>query len=103
MPTERRPNFFIVGAQKSGTSSLAAQLGLHPQVFMSFPKEPGYLAFGDSGYVFSTDTAGRGRRAATSSRMSIVILDCLQGPLRISRYWQKRAPGTSVCRAWRAN
>ena len=50
--TEHRPNLFIVGAQKSGTSALSAWLGQHPQVFMSFPKEPGYLAFLEQGYQF---------------------------------------------------
>jgi hypothetical protein len=35
-----RPNLFLIGAMKSGTSSLHAQLGRHPQVFMSAPKEP---------------------------------------------------------------
>lgn len=52
MPTDTRPNLFIVGAQKSGTSALAAWLGQHPEVCMSFPKEPGYLAFGESGYTY---------------------------------------------------
>lgn len=52
MPTEARPNLFLVGAQKCGTSALAGWLGQHPQVLMSFPKEPGYLAFGASGYDF---------------------------------------------------
>jgi hypothetical protein len=52
MPTEARPNLFIVGAQKSGTSALAGWLGEHPHVCMSFPKEPGFLAFGESGYPF---------------------------------------------------
>lgn len=52
MPTERRPNLFIVGAQKSGTSALAGLLGQHPEILMSFPKEPGYLAFGEAGYWF---------------------------------------------------
>lgn len=52
MPTETRPNLFIVGAQKSGTSALAGWLGQHPEACMSFPKEPGFLAFGESGYCF---------------------------------------------------
>jgi len=52
MPTERRPNLFIVGVQKSGTSALAGMLGHHPEVYMSFPKEPGFLAFGADGYPF---------------------------------------------------
>ncbi len=52
MPTETRPNLFIVGAQKSGTSALAGWLSQHPEACMSFPKEPGYLAFGEAGYTF---------------------------------------------------
>ncbi len=41
------PNFFILGAQKAGTTSLHRYLGQHPQVFMSPNKEPQYFAFGD--------------------------------------------------------
>lgn len=52
MPTEKRPNLFIVGAQKSATSALAGWLVRHPEAFMSQPKEPGYLAFGEKGYHF---------------------------------------------------
>lgn len=52
MPTDRRPNLFIVGAQKSGTSALSAWLGQHPHACMSFPKEPGFLAFGENGYPY---------------------------------------------------
>lgn len=33
------PNFFIIGAAKSGTSSLHAYLSKHPQILMSTPKE----------------------------------------------------------------
>ncbi len=37
------PTLFIVGAQKSGTSSLHAYLDQHPEIFMTKPlKEPGY-------------------------------------------------------------
>lgn len=36
------PNFLIIGAQKSGTTSLYRYLRRHPDIFMSFPmKEPG--------------------------------------------------------------
>jgi Sulfotransferase family len=35
-----RPNLFLVGAMKSGTSYLSGLLGAHPAVFMSSPKEP---------------------------------------------------------------
>ena len=40
----RRPNLFVVGSMKAGTSSLARYLGAHPDVFMtSDPKEPTYF------------------------------------------------------------
>lgn len=39
----RRPNFFILGAPKCGTTSMAEWLGEHPGVFMSTPKEPTYF------------------------------------------------------------
>lgn len=42
---ERRPDFFIVGAFKSGTTALYEYLRRHPQVFMPFHKEPNF--FGD--------------------------------------------------------
>jgi Sulfotransferase domain len=42
----KRPNFFIVGAPKCGTTSLAKWLGEHSQIFMSNPKEI---------YFFDTD------------------------------------------------
>jgi len=35
-----KPNFFIVGAMKSGTSSIHSILADHPEIFMSQPKEP---------------------------------------------------------------
>lgn len=36
----KKPNFFIIGAPKCGTTSLAAWLSDHPQVFFSQCKEP---------------------------------------------------------------
>ena len=33
------PNFIMIGAMKSGTSSLHAYLDEHPDIFMSYPKE----------------------------------------------------------------
>jgi hypothetical protein len=43
MSAAPRPNLFIVGAMKSGTSSLHSYLGAHPSIFMSEPKEPCYF------------------------------------------------------------
>lgn len=34
------PDFFVIGAQKAGTSTLCAMLDAHPQVVISNPKEP---------------------------------------------------------------
>lgn len=42
----KRPNFFIIGAPKCGTTSLAHWLGQHPNIFMSPAKEP---------YFYNTD------------------------------------------------
>jgi LPS sulfotransferase NodH len=39
------PNFFIIGAARSGTTLLAEMLRLHPDVFITEPKEPHFLAF----------------------------------------------------------
>jgi len=39
-----RPNFFIIGAPKCGTTSLARYLGGHPHVFITTPKEPCYFS-----------------------------------------------------------
>jgi len=38
-----KPNLFIIGAMKSGTTSLHNYLDMHPQIFMSANKEPGYF------------------------------------------------------------
>jgi hypothetical protein len=37
------PDFFIIGAQKAGTSSLHHYLGQHPELSPSFPKETHYF------------------------------------------------------------
>lgn len=39
----KKPNFFIIGAPKCGTTSLAAWLGQHPQVYFSPVKEPHFF------------------------------------------------------------
>ncbi len=38
------PDYFIIGAMKCGTTTLAAQLGAQDGVFMSNPKEPNYFS-----------------------------------------------------------
>lgn len=39
------PNFLIIGAAKSGTTSLWAYLRQHPQIFLSSNKEPNFFVF----------------------------------------------------------
>jgi len=39
----KKPNFFIIGAPKCGTTSLASWLAEHPEVFISSIKEPDYF------------------------------------------------------------
>lgn len=55
----RLPNFFILGAPKCGTTSLAAWLSMHPNVYMSPVKEPNF---------FNTDLASQARRTPVQYR-----------------------------------
>lgn len=41
---DKKVSLFIVGQPKSGTTALAHQLSLHPDICMSIPKEPHYFA-----------------------------------------------------------
>lgn len=52
---EIRPNLFIIGAAKSGTTSLHGYLKRHPQIFMSEPKEPSYFTPAVGYYPSSLD------------------------------------------------
>ncbi|UOQ87010.1 sulfotransferase domain-containing protein [Gracilibacillus salinarum] len=45
MDCEIKPNLFIVGAQKSGSTSLYYYLNQHPSVFFSKEKEPRYFNY----------------------------------------------------------
>ena len=38
------PDFLVIGAMKCGTSTLAAQLGAQPGIFMTEPKEPNFFS-----------------------------------------------------------
>jgi hypothetical protein len=40
-----KPNFFIVGAPKCGTTALSEYLRDHPNIYISEPKEPHYFTF----------------------------------------------------------
>ncbi|CAB1275809.1 sulfotransferase family protein [Candidatus Nitrosacidococcus tergens] len=44
MKNIRKPNFFIVGAPKSGTTAMSEYLRTHPNIYLSNPKEPGFFS-----------------------------------------------------------
>ena len=44
----RLPNFVVIGAQKSGTSTLCLVLKEHPDVFFCDPKEPHFFSLDDA-------------------------------------------------------
>lgn len=46
------PTFLVIGAARGGTTFLTHHLGRHPDVHMSEPKEPHFLAYGNEGDVF---------------------------------------------------
>jgi hypothetical protein len=46
----RKPDFFIIGAPKSGTTSLYTYLAAHPQIFMPGIKEPFFFCADLPGY-----------------------------------------------------
>jgi hypothetical protein len=43
LPDAVKPNLFIIGAMKSGTTFLCSLLASHPSIFLSRPKEPSYF------------------------------------------------------------
>lgn len=94
MESERTlPSFMIVGVEKAGTTSLAAWLREHPQVFMATPKE---LAFFDDQYDLGLDwyaqhfADSRHHRASGEATPNYVYYDtCLD---RIAR----DVPGVSL-------
>ena len=68
-----KPNFFIVGAAKSGTTSLYAYLNQHPEVYMSPIKEPNY---------FSTDIDLEAIRPQVKERIKLLDIDSfINGPM----------------------
>lgn len=43
MGSNKKPNFFIIGAPKCGTTALSDYLSSHPNIFISKPKEPNFF------------------------------------------------------------
>lgn len=68
------PNFLVIGAEKSGTTSLDDYLGQHPEIYMSPIKEPRFFALEGHDLSFN----GPGDRTAAISRSSVTELDRYQ-------------------------
>ena len=51
-----KPNLFIVGAPKSGTTALSDYLREHPDIFISMPKEPHFFATDLPGHCHKVNT-----------------------------------------------
>ncbi|HKY61353.1 MAG TPA: sulfotransferase [Gemmatimonadota bacterium] len=62
------PNFLVIGAARSGTTSLHSYLGSHPEIYMSPVKEPNFFA--QEGGHFDFGDSAPGRRIRT--RLSIL-------------------------------
>ena len=65
-----RPNFLIIGAYRSGTSSLTRYLAQHPDIFIPSQPEPSFFAFDDEGrpppfLAMGSDDPFRRRRTTT--------------------------------------
>lgn len=94
------PTFIILGASKSGTSSLYHYLAQHPDVFMSDVKEPNYFALAEAELVL----AGPGdkewyERSMTSLKEYKALFDKVQGESAIGEasptyLHSRRAPRT---------
>lgn len=53
MRTDRVPDFVVAGAARAGSTAVVESLRRRPEVFITQPKEPHYLALGDLGPVFT--------------------------------------------------
>ena len=67
------PNLIIIGAMKSGSTSLHSYLGTHPEIFMCEPKEPWYFieeinwSKGEDWYLDLFKSAGNAKVVGESS------------------------------------
>ena len=83
-----RPKFLIVGASRSGTSSLYHWLKLHPDVFMPDIKEPSFFVDGwgisDWHWYLSLFEPGRGKKAVGEASVAY-----LESPESVQLIWEK--------------
>jgi len=66
-----KPNFFIIGAPKCGTTSLAAWLAEHPDIYMSPTKEPHFFNTDHRRFLSSIEGYERLFEGATSRHAAV--------------------------------
>jgi hypothetical protein len=112
------PNFLIIGALRSGTTSLARYLGAHPDVFMASQKEVRYFdrhfqrglawyrrqfadvttqsAVGEStpGYMYEEVALSRMEETVPDARLIAILRNPVDRAY--SHYWLNHARGTEV-------
>jgi hypothetical protein len=70
-PNSLLPNFLLIGAAKSGTTSLYHQLRQHPDVFMPAVKEPRFFAYVDDPPAM----VGPGDRASNEAAGAVYAME----------------------------
>jgi hypothetical protein len=93
-----KPNFFVIGASKSGTSSLCELLDNHPDVFFTTPKEPSYFSDGeDHGLTLdwyqSLFQGAEGHRAVGEGSTNYAVVGLHPG---VAEKLEAYAPGSRV-------
>lgn len=85
-----KPNFLIIGAAKSGTTTLYEYLRQHPEVFMPDWKEPAFFAPAEAGGVqdeaayLALFEGAQGRKAVGEA--SVAYLYAAEAPRRIAGF-----------------
>jgi len=97
----KRPNFFLVGAPKAGTTSLARYLEQHPDIYMSPVKEPCFFSTEVRAENFAEPAKGAGPVADWES-YDALFRDAGEakaiGEASVCYLWSASAPG-NVARA----
>jgi hypothetical protein len=84
------PTFFVIGAFKSGTTSLHRYLGLHPEIHVSARKEPAYFCRPEDGPYPSGRITRREEYEALFESGKVVRGDCT--PAYSQHPWRSGVP-----------
>ena len=81
--SSRLPNFFVIGALRSGTTSLYEYLAAHPDVFMSTVKEPGFFIHTSVALAHPLGGTERADHDADAARVEELAKDLQWVPLAL--------------------